>query len=41
VKKAQRQAIAAIAMPEPLKPMPARHAGSIKTVAGKTAKRTR
>lgn len=36
VKKAQRQAIAAIAMPEPLKPMPARHSAS-----GKTAKRTR
>lgn len=41
VKKAQRQAIAAIAMPEPLKPMPAKRSGAIKTVAGKTAKRTR
>lgn len=41
VKKAQRQAIAAIAMPEPLKPMPAMRSGSVKTVAGKTAKRTR
>ncbi len=41
VKKAQRQAIAAIAMPEPLKPMPAKRSGSIKTVAVKTAKRTR
>ncbi len=36
VKKAQRQAIAAIAMPEPLKPMPAKQFAS-----GKTAKRTR
>ncbi len=36
VKKAQRQAIAAIAMPEPLKPMSAKQFAS-----GKTAKRTR
>lgn len=41
VKKAQRQAIAAIAMPEPLKPMSAKQSGSAKTVAAKTAKRTR
>ncbi len=41
VKKAQRQAIAAIAMPEPLKPIPARQSGAVKTGAGKTAKRTR
>lgn len=41
VKKAQRQAIAAIAMPDPLKPMPAKQSGSVKTVAGKAAKRTR
>jgi len=41
VKKAQRQAIAAIAMPDPLKPMSAKHSGSAKTVAAKTAKRTR
>lgn len=36
VKKAQRQAIAAIAMPDPLKPMPAKPSAS-----AKTAKRTR
>lgn len=41
VEKAQRQAIAAIAMPEPLKPIPARQSGAVKTGAGKTAKRTR
>lgn len=41
VKKAQRQAIAAIAMPDPLKPMSAKQSGSAKTVAAKTAKRTR
>ncbi len=41
VKKAPRQAIAAIGMPEPLKPMPAKPSASVKTVAGKTAKRTR
>lgn len=36
VKKAQRQAIAAIAIPQPLKPMPTKQ-----SAAGKTAKRTR
>ncbi len=41
VKKAQRQAIAAIAIPEPLKPMPLKQAAAVKTAAGKTAKRTR
>ena len=38
-KKAQRQAIATIAMPEPLKPMPEKRAAGGKTA--KTAKRTR
>lgn len=41
VKKAQRQAIAAIAIPDPLKPMPAKQAVPAKSAAGKTAKRTR
>lgn len=41
VKKAQRQAIAAIAMPEPLKPMPTKQSGSARALDGKTAKRTR
>lgn len=41
VKKAQRQAIAAIAIPDPLKPMPAKQAAPAKSAAGKTAKRTR